>query len=174
MAFRAMILIAMLTSAPALAGKPAISAADVQSMSGYALSMDTLGKYARAIAAMDAACKDDRRLQEQAEESAMHPGESLEQAIKRVGKSPLVARYFQPAGLEARDVGTAAHRPHRRRRSRGDGRRCVEAARSVSRAGGVLSSAPGRAQADAAAGKLRGRPRLMVGANSPSYKSLPT
>lgn len=104
MAFRAMILIAMLTSAPALAGKPAISAADVQSMSGYALSMDTLGKYARAIAAMDAACKDDRRLQEQAEESAMHPGESLEQAIKRVGKSPLVARYFQPAGLEARDV----------------------------------------------------------------------
>lgn len=104
MTFRMKILICALASASASAAKSEVSAADQQLMSGYVLSMDTLNKYERAIAATDAACKDDRRLQEQAEDAAMHPGESLEQAIKRIGKSPFFTRYLQPAGLEARDA----------------------------------------------------------------------
>jgi hypothetical protein len=102
MTSKVIVLMAALIAAPVVAAKSDISAADQKLLSGYALSLDTLHKYERAIAAVDAACSKDPKLRE--EDAAARPDESLDKAIQRVGKSTFYTRYLKPAGLEAKDA----------------------------------------------------------------------
>jgi len=103
MTSRVMLALCLIASMSAHA-KQEMSAADEKLLAGYALSMDKLHRYEGAISRMDAACKSDAALRDEAQNAEPKPGATLGEAVQQVSGTNVYKRYLKPAGLEAQDV----------------------------------------------------------------------
>jgi hypothetical protein len=98
-----MLLLCLIVSVSAQA-KQEMSAADEKLLAGYTLSMDKMHRYEKAVATLNAACKNDPALKDESQNAEPKKGATLAEAVQQVSGTTVYKRYMQPAGLDAQDV----------------------------------------------------------------------